>query len=129
MNYQSYDYETDTDAAPWTAAPTSAQMVAAPRNTQLMPAAPVTAANSSEMVVLGSMLQSVQQTQMQQIYMLREFDSRISRLEQAARPNPAPQTPTYERATWWALWGLLMLVLGGALTVVIVLILLNIQFR
>ncbi len=127
MNYQTYDYETDSDAAPWMAGPSSTQMVGAPRNT-LTTTTPQPA-NSSEMVVLGSMLQSVQQTQMQQIYMLREFDSRIARLEQASRPNQAPQTPTYERATWWALWGLLMLVLGGALTVVLVLILMNIQFR
>lgn len=128
MNYQNYDYETDNDAAPWTAAPNSSQMMAAPRNTHLVPASNATA-SGSDMVVLGSMLQSVQQTQMQQIYMLRDFDSRISRLEQANRPNPVPQTPSYERATWWALWGLLMLVLGGALTVVIVLILMNVQFR
>lgn len=129
MNYQSYDYETDTDTAPWTPAPNGSQIVTAPRHTHIVPATPPATTHNSELVALGSMLQNMQQTQVQQIYMLREFDHRISRLETGARPNPAPQTPTYERATWWALWGLLMLVLGGALTIVIVLILMNIEFR
>jgi hypothetical protein len=145
MNYQSYDYETDNDAAPWTASAVPAQpvstpvwnnpatynqMIAAPPNAQLVPApAPVLAANTSEVYVLGSMLQSVQQLQRQQLDALRDFDYRIGRLERAARPAPQPVTPSFERATWWAIWGLLMLILGGALAVVIVLILLNIQFR
>lgn len=135
MNYQTYDYETPTDTtAPWM--PTtgqSGQMIAAPTNGQLVatPAAPIVAANATDMATLGSMIQSVQQTQMQQVYLLREFDARVARLEQAVSPytSPTNATASFERATWWAIWGLLMLILGGTLTIVIVLILMNIQFR
>src|SRR5438477_3813715 len=117
MSYQSFDYETRADDGTWTPAPPSTQIVATPPNTQLV-AAP-TAATSSDMMVLGSMIQSMQQTQMQQMYLMRDFDARIGRLEQAARPQATP-TPSFERVTWWAIWGLLMLILGGTLTVVII---------
>ncbi len=90
---------------------------------------PAPAPASSELLMLGAMLQSVQSSQNQQMVLLRDFDRRINRLEAGARPRPQNSTPSFERATWWAIWGLLMLILGGALTVVIVLILLNIQFR
>lgn len=84
----------------------------------------------SEMVVLGSMLRSLQQNQNQQTLWLRDFDARINRIEISTRPPAAAvTTPAFERATWWAIWGLLMLVLGGALTIVIMLILLNLQFK
>lgn len=127
MNYQSFDYDTRAEDGTWTPAPVTTQMVAAPPNTQLV-AAPTNTATSSDVMVLGSMLQSMQQTQMQQMYLMRDFDSRIGRLEQAARPNP-PAGASFERMTWWAIWGLLMLILGGTLTVVIILILMNVQFR
>ncbi len=131
MNYQDYDYATDTDAAPWPAAPASTQMVPAARNGQLaQPPGPTPAApNMSEMLMLGSLIQSVQNAQTQQMYVMRDLDARLGRLEQNARPQAATATPSFERGTWWAIWGLLMLILGGALAVVIVLILLNIQFR
>lgn len=142
MQYDTdYDTDADTDAAPWTATPStnSGPMVAAPRRTNLVaePASrqiTVTTAspNYSEALAVGSMIQSIQQTQTQQMYLLREMDSRLARLEEPTRYAPPQQVivaPSYERATWWAIWGLLMLILGGALAVVILLIVLNIQFR
>ena len=127
MNYQSFDYETRAEDGTWTPAPTT-QIVAAQPTGQLV-ATPSNSANSSEMLVLGSMLQSMQQTQMQQMYLMRDFDTRLGRLEQTARPNAPAASPSFERVTWWAIWGLLMLILGGTLTVVIILILMNVQFR
>jgi len=132
MNYQDYEYGTDVDSAPWTVSPSpsSAQMVAAARPIPVATAQPASP-SMSEMMVLGSMLQSVQQNQTRQLYLMRDFDARLSRLEvniSAPPPAPAP-TPSYERATWWAIWGLLMLILGGALAIVIVLIVLNFQWR
>lgn len=139
MNYQETDYTTETDTAPWTAPPAQSPTITTHRSAQLVPMQapaplavnPPVASNVSEMFMLGSMLQSVQQAQTQQTYLLREFDARLSRLENNARPQPAfvAATPSFERATWWALWGLLMLVLGSALAVIIILILLNVQFR
>jgi hypothetical protein len=73
------------------------------------------------------MLQSMQNAQHQQIYALRDLDNRLARLED----NRQPQTivTSTDRATWWALWGLLMLVLGAALAVIILMILLQFQLR
>jgi hypothetical protein len=93
---------------------------------------PPAQSNVSEILVLGSLIQSVQTAQTQQMYVLRDIDSRLSRLEDSARYSaaaPPPANPSFERATWWAIWGLLMLILGGALAIVTLLILLNIQFR
>lgn len=130
MSYQDYEYGADTDAAPWTVSPSpsTAQMVAAARPIPAVAAAQA-APGMSEMMVLGSMIQSIQQTQARQMYFLRDFDTRLARLEANAHPPAQAPTPTYERTTWWAIWGLLMLILGGALTVVIVLIVLNVQWR
>ncbi len=55
-----------------------------------------------------------------QLQILRDLDMRVSNLE--AQDEAAAQTPSFERATWWALWGLLMLILGAALVVIILLI-------
>lgn len=134
MNYQNYDYGTETDTAPWTAT-SSSQMVSSRGDAQLYPLSPnpvvpqQSQSAMSEMLVLGSMIRSLQQTQNQQIYWLRDFDARINRIEVNTRPPAAVVTPPFERATWWAIWGLLMLILGGALTIVIMLILLNVQFK
>jgi hypothetical protein len=132
MTYQDYEYETDTDTAPWTATPVAspAPMVAAPRAVPVVQtqAAPVAApTNNADIYLLGSLIQSVQQSQNRQMYYLRDMDARLTRLESAAHPasNPGASTPSFERATWWAIWGLLMLILGGALAVVLLLILLN----
>ncbi len=135
MNYQDFDYGTDTDSAPWTAAP-STQMLSTRGDAQLLPLTPnplvsqtSAAPASSEMLVLGSFLASMQRAQSQQTYVLRELDARLARLENNTRVNSPAQPASFERATWWAIWGLLMLILGGALTVVIVLILMNLEFR
>jgi hypothetical protein len=142
MQYQDNEYGTETDAAPWTAAPAPApaQLVSSPRNGQMLaaqPRSPVVvqapqSSNVSEVLVLGSLIQSVQSAQSQQMYLLRDMNARLARLEDSARQaaveNPG-QTSSVERATWWALWGVLMLILGGALAIVTLLILLNIQFR
>lgn len=129
MTYQDIDQETETDGAPWTAPSTSAQIVPA-RSVQLVPPpSPVvmTAPATSEFMVLGSILQSFQQAQTQQSYLLRDMNARLARLENG-RSN-VNSTPSFERGTWWAIWGLLMLILGGALVVVIVLILMHVEFR
>jgi hypothetical protein len=85
---------------------------------------------SPEALMLGSFLQ----TQTQQMYLLRDLDMRLARLEvrpatSEAKNVRAAAAASFERATWWALWGILMLVLGGALAIVMLLILLNLQFR
>jgi hypothetical protein len=139
MQYDT-DYDTDTDAAPWTAtASYNPAPAAAPRSATIVsqPVPRTITVNTpqpdySQLLAVGSMMQSIQQNQTQQMYLLREMDSRLNRLEDQSRYAPQPvaaPTPSYERATWWAIWGLLMLILGGALAVVILLILLNIQFR
>lgn len=144
MQYPDYEYTNTTaaDEAPWEASPQAPNpAVPPPRTVQIAPPlptpVPVTAASSTaELMVLGNLIQSVQQTQTQQLYLLRDMDSRLARLEvpvryvaQPAAANPAPAPMSYERATWWAIWGLLMLILGGALAVVTLLILLNVRFR
>lgn len=135
MNYQDYDYGTEADPTSWTPTPPLvSQAVSTRGDAQIYPLSPnpvVTAPQPgmSEMMVLGSMLRSLQQNQNQQMLWIRDFDARINRIEVNTRPPAAVVTPSFERATWWALWGLLMLVLGGALTIVIMLILLNVQFK
>lgn len=135
MQYQEYDYGTTTGEA-WT----DTSGAAMPNNNaQLMPLTPnplvrPAAVISAEAAALGAMLQTVQQTQTQQMYLMRQLDTRLTHLEQMARTRSAQaqqagSTLSFERATWWAIWGLLMLVLGGALAVVLILLLLNIQFR
>lgn len=135
MNYQEYDYETATDAPAW-ATPSDAKILPLTPN-------PVIAVNSnpptayaanntptmSEMLVLGSMVHSIQQSQTQQLYLMRQMDTRLTQIENSARVNIVAPNNSFERATWWALWGLLMLILGGALTIVVMLILMNIEFR
>ncbi|MCC7164799.1 MAG: hypothetical protein IT331_20045 [Anaerolineae bacterium] len=134
MNYQDYEYGAGTENPGWTPA-LSSQMVSARSDAQLYPLSPNPVIPQpaqpalSEMLMIGSLLRSMQQTQNQQMFWLRDVDTRINRIEVNTRPPVAVATPSFERATWWAIWGLLMLVLGGALTVVIMLILLNIQFK
>ena len=57
---------------------------------------------------------------MQQAFLLREFDLRLKHLEAATRPAPDPNA--FYRSTWWMLWGILMLLVGSALTVILFLI-------
>lgn len=156
MNYSDYDTP-ETDAAPWSPAsatyqgqayttPRDTQMVSAPPNVvvntapqpavsevvyrgPVAPATQASLANNSPMIVLGSLIKSVQQTQKEQMYMLRDFDARLVRMENTMNPPQPIQVPSFERATWWAIWGLLMLILGGALTVLILLILMRANFR
>jgi hypothetical protein len=135
MNYQDYNYSTEADSAH--TPPGASQMVAAPTtDAQIYPLSPnpviVQApqpSNTSEMLMLGSMMRSMQNSQNQQIYLMRDLDVRLARLEGTAQATIAVQPATFERITWWAIWGLLMLILGGALTIVIMLILLNVEVR
>ncbi|MBI4670421.1 MAG: hypothetical protein HY741_01965 [Chloroflexi bacterium] len=144
MQYQDYDYANPTDEAPWTAPPAVSTPTDAENYSQLLPLTPnplaptngQAPATAPETVMLNSLIQSVLQTQTQQMYLLRNLDARLARLEETPRlaVHTQPQTQafnagSFERATWWAIWGLLMLVLGGALAVVLLLILLNLQFR
>jgi len=144
MQYRESEYVSSADEAPWTAEPAPSDSMVARGDSRLMPltANPLAPGNGngsspiSETVMLTALIQSVQQTQTQQMYFLRNLDARLARLEETSRmmlPTP-PQAQVnnagaFERTTWWAIWGLLMLVLGGALAVVLLLILLNLQFR
>ncbi len=65
----------------------------------------------------GQSLRGVMQRQMQ---ILREMDLRLSNLEDVNREKSS--SVSFERATWWALWGILMLILGAALVVILLLI-------
>ena len=158
MNYSDYDYETpETEPPPWSPASSTfqGQTYTTPRNTQMVSAPPNVVVNAapqpavpelvyqspvapaaqgpmvdnSSLVMLGSLIQSVQQTQKEQRYILRDFDARLARIENTITPPPPTQVPSFERTTWWAIWGLLMLILGGALTVLILLILMRVSFR
>lgn len=135
MLNQNYDYEppAEEQVATWET-PTYAgdgRVVVAP-HTHALTTTPVTGvqtrAPTSEMVMLGSLLQSVQNTQQQQNYMLREMAARLARLEDNARVVVAPAA-SFERSSWWAIWGLLMLVMGAALAVILILLLSQITFR
>lgn len=75
---------------------------------------------SPEYIVLGSMLQSMQSVQQQQLLVLRDMDVRVAKLETGV--NNQPQPASFERGTWWALWGLLMLIMGSALAIITILI-------
>ena len=63
----------------------------------------------------GQALRSVTNRQLQ---MFREIELRLSSLEDANRAREG----SFERATWWALWGIVMLILGAALVVILLLI-------
>ncbi len=63
----------------------------------------------------GQTLRTITQRQMQ---ILRDFELRLASVEDATRAREG----TFERATWWALWGVLMLILGAALVVILLLI-------
>ena len=76
--------------------------------------------STPELITLGTWAQSFTSMQQQQIAMLRDFDVRLAQLENIVSARPAGTST--EGATWWALWGLLMLILGGALTILILLI-------
>ncbi len=82
---------------------------------------PVVRASSNELTVLNSWLRTFSNISHRQFSILRDFDARLARLEDANRVRQTP--PSFERATWWALWGILMLILGAALVVIIILIL------
>lgn len=129
MQYPDYAYETGSD-------PTSETGTYANSDSQLLPLtanplAPAPTANRQDALALAAALQSIQQTQLQQMYALRGMETRLAQLEQNAWAARGGQnsgaSDSFERATWWALWGILMLILGGALMSVIMLILLNAQ--
>lgn len=76
-----------------------------------------------ELTQFGMFTRSLENMFQMQMTMLREMDRRMNRLEQ---PQPTPRPARGEQfyaQTWWALWGILMLILGAALVVVVVLIL------
>ncbi len=85
-----------------------------------VPAEPAVRATREELTVLNSWLQTLQNLTQRQLAILRDFDLRVTRLEELNRLRSP--TPSVERATWWALWGILMLILGAALVVILFLI-------
>ncbi len=56
----------------------------------------------------------------QQSMLMREFDLRLRHLER--NDTRASGGISFEHATWWMLWGILMLILGVTLIVVLVLV-------
>ena len=58
-----------------------------------------------------------------QLALLREFDFRLSDSEE--RNRRASNLASFERTWFWALWGILMLILGSVLVVLLVLILMS----
>ncbi len=74
----------------------------------------------ADFLALTTWSQTLQNNQQQQLAILKEIDARLARLEEYTRPSPTSNT--YERASWWALWGVLMLILGAALVILILLI-------
>jgi|GEM_PF-6988553 hypothetical protein len=67
------------------------------------------------------MARSMQNMFQMQMNMLRDLETRMTRVEQT-RPPQANMGQFYAQ-TWWALWGILMLILGAALVMVLILIL------
>ena len=74
----------------------------------------------SETAALNSWLRTFQNVMQRQFTILHDLDTRLTRLEVSNHVRET--TPSFERTTWWALWGILMLLLGAALTVILVLI-------
>ena len=75
------------------------------------------------METLGRSMQNMFQMQMR---MLNDLDARMNRLEQPRvqqQRQPQGNPGEFYTQTWWALWGILMLILGSALVVVLMLIL------
>ncbi len=69
-------------------------------------------------------IRGLQDVTQRQFALLREFDFRLSNSEE--RNRVASNEASLERASFWVLWGILMLILGSALAVVLVLILTSI---
>jgi hypothetical protein len=81
---------------------------------------PVVHVTGEQATALTAWLHSLQHITQRQLTILRNLDYRLTRLEAVNRARDT--TPGVERATWWALWGLLMLILGAALVVILILI-------
>lgn len=143
MLNQNYDYEPTTGTVSESWEPTTydrdGRLAVAPHQHLLAtPAiASVPTTIKPEQVLLSPVFQAVQQTQQQQMYLLREMDARLARLEEnarvvryddATRPVIA-SAMSFERSSWWAIWGLLMLIMGAALAVIIILLVSQIQLR
>lgn len=73
-----------------------------------------------DMTTGNGFMHALQVLFVQQALLLREFDLRLKHLE--AAQQPVPQNQSFYRATWWMLWGILMLIVGAALTVILFLI-------
>ncbi len=71
-----------------------------------------------EMSELHTWVRSIQDMTQRQLAILRDFDIRLRNLEYRNRAAE----DSFARLTWWALWGILMLILGSALVVVLILI-------
>lgn len=69
---------------------------------------------------MGMLAHSLQNVFQMQMTMLRDLDARMNRVEQTRTTAPSPER--FYAQTWWALWGILMLILGSALVVVLLLI-------
>jgi hypothetical protein len=84
-----------------------------------LPSEPAVSA-SNGVAAVGSRLRAQESWRRQQSAFLRDIDYRLAHLEEANHAWAARQS--VEQATWWALWGILMLILGSALAVIVILI-------
>lgn len=80
-------------------------------------------ASRDEVAVLGSRVRALENETQSRSVIQHDLDYRVTHLEEANRGWGAAYA--VERATWWTLWYILMLVLGSALVIFITLILLS----
>jgi hypothetical protein len=81
---------------------------------------PTTVTSPVETTVVHDWARNLRAATQRQFEMLREFDLRIGHLEDVTARSA--NSTSFERGTWWALWGVLMLLLGSALIVILLLI-------
>lgn len=75
---------------------------------------------TSELAEVATRVRAQESWARTQSGVLRDIDYRLTHIEETNRAWAVMQSA--EQRTWWALWGILMLILGSALAVIIVLI-------
>ena len=80
----------------------------------------ITVSEASQLAEVATRVRAQESWARTQSGVLRDIDHRLTRLEDTSRGYAVMQS--IEQTTWWALWGILMLIVGSALAVVIILI-------
>lgn len=76
--------------------------------------------NSHGLAGLSSRMQAQEDWSRQQTLLLQDIGDRLTNLEEGTHIWTSAMS--LEQSTWWALWGVLMLVLGSALAVLVILV-------